>query len=262
MSTRLFLVCLHLLVSQIWASCPYIRTSVILAECVFDTSLYISLGAQIMNSSSVDFLGYYSLSQPNSTDDHLRNTLIYNLGNRWMFLVPFLIKCAHQPAHLTFTECQYTMRQTHRALSASEYMTTHLSVINITDLGLQSVLFLQPGLFDQNERSQRTFSSLQERLLYDPAKPTTATRSWSISQPRMKLFTFKSITKRRSALSANTIMSVTTPTPTGIFFGASRRRTLVSVTTRTLPRLSSAVSDGCVSIRLIEAIVQNFLDVA
>jgi hypothetical protein len=42
------------------------------------------------------------------------------------------------------------MRQTkyaNRLLSTAEYMTTQLSVINITDLGMQSVLFLQPGLF-------------------------------------------------------------------------------------------------------------------
>jgi hypothetical protein len=60
-----------------------------------------------------------------------------------MLLVPLLIKCAHQPVNLTFTECQYTMRQ--NKLSTAEYMTTQLSVMNITDLGIQSVLFLQPG---------------------------------------------------------------------------------------------------------------------
>jgi len=133
-------------VSQILASCPYIRTSVILAECVFDTNLYISLGSNILNSNSINFIGYYSFGQ----NHHINNTLIYNLNNRWMLLVPLLIKCTHQPVNLTFTECQYTTRQnkyTNRLLSTSEYMTTHLSVINITDLGMQSVLFLQPGLF-------------------------------------------------------------------------------------------------------------------
>ena len=151
MSTQLFLVCLHLFVSQIWASCPYIRTSVILAECVFDTNLYLSLGAQIRHANAINYLGYYSLSETNSTDDHLRNSLIYNFGNRWMLHVPLVIQCAHQPTHLIFTECQYTMRQTlrsHRLSSTSEYMSTQLSVMNLTDLGRQSVLFLQPGLVE------------------------------------------------------------------------------------------------------------------
>jgi len=144
MFIRLFLVCLYIFISQTWASCPYIRTSVVLAECVFDSNLYLSLGANILNSNSIDFIGYYSLGQHNNISD----TLIYNLGNRWMLLVPLLIKCAHQPVHLTFTECQYTMRQTkhgNRFLSTAEYMTTQSSVINITDLGMQSVLFLEPG---------------------------------------------------------------------------------------------------------------------
>ncbi|CAF1026957.1 unnamed protein product [Rotaria sordida] len=129
---------------QILATCPYIRTSVILAECVFDTNLYITLGANILNSNSIDFIGYYSIGQ----NHNINNTLIYNLGNRWMLLVPLLIKCAHQPVNLTFTECQYTMRHNkypNRFLSTAEYMTTQLSVMNITDLGMQSVLFLQPG---------------------------------------------------------------------------------------------------------------------
>jgi hypothetical protein len=142
MFIRLFLICLHILLSQILASCPYIRTSVILAECVFDTNLYLTLGANILNSNSIDFIGYYSFGQNNQ----INNTLIYNLNNRWMLLVPLLIKCDHQPVNLTFTECQYTIRQPNRFLSTAEYMTTQLSVVNITDLGLQSVLFLQPGL--------------------------------------------------------------------------------------------------------------------
>jgi hypothetical protein len=127
------------------ASCPYIRTSVILAECVFDTNLYITLGTNIFNSNSIDFIGYYSFGQNNN---NINNTLIYNLNNRWMLLVPLLIKCSNQPVNLTFTECQYTMRHNkypHRLLSTAEYMTTQLSVMNITDLGIQSVLFLQPG---------------------------------------------------------------------------------------------------------------------
>lgn len=145
MFIRLFLVYFHLLISQILATCPYIRTSVILSECVFDTNLYLSLGANILTSNSIDFIGYYSFSQTNS----INNTLIYNLNSRWMLLVPLLIKCTHQPAHLTFTECQYTMRQrksSNPSTTTSEYMTTQLTVMNITDLDEQSVLFLQPGL--------------------------------------------------------------------------------------------------------------------
>lgn len=127
------------------ASCPYIRTSVVLTECVFDTNLYLSLGANIHNSNSIDFVGYYSTGQHHT----INNTLIYNLGNRWMLLVPLLIKCAYQPVNLAFTECQYTMRQSkypNRLISTAEYMTTQLSIINITELGTQSVLFLQSGL--------------------------------------------------------------------------------------------------------------------
>ena len=145
MFIRLFIICLNIVLSQILASCPYIRQSVILSECIFDTNLYISLGANIFNSNSIHFIGYYSFNQNYYTN----NTLIYNLNNRWMLLVPLLIKCNNQPKNLIFTECQYTMRQTKfsdRLLSTAEYMTTQLSVVNITDLGMQSVLFLQPGL--------------------------------------------------------------------------------------------------------------------
>jgi hypothetical protein len=151
MFSRLFFICLAVLVSQILASCPYIRTSVILTECVFDTSLYISFSAHVFNSNSIDFTGHYSFINYNTTENSVSNTLIYNLGNRWMSLVPLLLKCAHQPVNLTFTECQYTMRQQKypsRSSSMAEYMTTQLSVINITDLGMRSVLFLQPGLFE------------------------------------------------------------------------------------------------------------------
>jgi hypothetical protein len=151
MFIQLFIVYYYLFKSQALASCPYIRTSVILTECVFDTSLYLSLGAHIFNSNSIDFLGHYSF---NNTDNRISNTLIYNLGHRWMFLVPLLLKCAHQPLNLTFTECQYTMRQSKytRKSSIVEYMTTQLSVINMTDLGMQSVLFLQPGSFEKKIR--------------------------------------------------------------------------------------------------------------
>jgi hypothetical protein len=152
MFIRLFFVYFFIFISQILASCPYIRSSTILTECVFDTNLYISLGAHIFNSNSIDFIGYYSLdNNHNHTTDLINNTLIYNLGNRWMLLLPLLLKCSHQPANLTFTECQYTIRQhkyTSKASAITEYMTTQLSVINVTDLGLQSVLFLQPGLFE------------------------------------------------------------------------------------------------------------------
>ena len=143
----LFLICLDILVCRILASCPYIRTSVILAECVFDTELYASLSANILNSKSIDFIGYYAFDQ---TNNNINNILIYNLGNRWMLPVPLLIKCAHQRVNLTFTECEYTMRQNKypsRLLLTAEYMTTQLSAMNIAGLGMQSVLFLQPGLF-------------------------------------------------------------------------------------------------------------------
>lgn len=134
-----YLFCLEY--RQIWASCPYIRTSFILTECVLDTSVYISLGAHVLNSNSIDFIGYYAL---NRSDQRISQALIYHLGHRWMFVVPLLLKCAHQTIPLTFTECQYTIRQ--RKSSMVEYMTTQLSVINMTDLGMQSILFLQPGL--------------------------------------------------------------------------------------------------------------------
>ncbi|CAF3323453.1 unnamed protein product [Rotaria sp. Silwood2] len=74
----------------------------------------------------------------NNTENQITNTLIYNLGSRWMLLLPLLLKCSHQPVNLTFTECQYTMRQhkhTSRSSSIAEYMTTQLSVINVTNLG-------------------------------------------------------------------------------------------------------------------------------
>ena len=132
-----------LLSPPVASSCPYIRTSMILAECTFDTEAYRSFGAQIRHSNAVQFLGYYSLSQTNSSGEHLRNSLIYNLGNRWMFLVPLLIKCAHQPRNFVFTECQYTMRA--RSSSTAEYMTTQLTLMNSTDSTQQAVLFLQAG---------------------------------------------------------------------------------------------------------------------
>ncbi|UJR09466.1 hypothetical protein I4U23_013704 [Adineta vaga] len=147
MFIRLFFVYFFILINSIRATCPYIRTSVILAECVLDTSLYISLGAHILNSSTIDFIGHYSFNN-NRTDDFLTNTLIYNLSNRWVLLLPLLLKCSHQPVNLTFTECQYTMRQNKhmgRSSLITEYMTTQLSVVNITNLGMQSVLYLQPG---------------------------------------------------------------------------------------------------------------------
>ena len=146
MFIQLFISSLFLFISQTLASCPYIRTSVILSECLFGENLYSSLGANIINFNSIDFIGYYSFIQKTN---QFNNTLIYNINNRWMLLVPLVLKCAHQPTNLIFTECQYTMRQTkyaNRLSTTSEYMTTQLSIMNITDLGKQSVLFLQPGL--------------------------------------------------------------------------------------------------------------------
>ena len=150
MFIRSFFVYLFIFVSQISASCPYIRTSVILAECVFDTSLYISLGAHILNSNSINVIGHYSFGHNNNIDKLINNPLIYNLGNRWMLLLPLLLKCSQQPVNLTFTECQYTIKQRkhiNRSPSVVEYMTTQLRVVNITNLGMQSVLFLQQGSF-------------------------------------------------------------------------------------------------------------------
>lgn len=129
-----------LLQRQILASCPYIQRSVVLTDCVLDTSIYLSLGAQILNTNAIDWIGYYAL---NSTENRISDPLIYHLGHRWMFVLPLLLKCADQAVHLTFTECQYTMRQSKSSII--EYMTTQLSVINMTNLGMQSVLFLQPG---------------------------------------------------------------------------------------------------------------------
>ncbi len=149
MVIRLFLLYLFIFINQILASCPYIRSSVILGECVFDTRLYSSLGAHILNSNSIDFTGYYAL---NHTDNPISSTLIYNLGNRWMLPLPLLLKCSQQSIHLTFTECQYTMRQqksNSKSSPITEYMTTQLSVVNMTNVGRQSVLFLQPGSFDE-----------------------------------------------------------------------------------------------------------------
>lgn len=136
------IIYLLIFLNQSFASCPYIRTSIILAECVFDTNLYLTLGAHVFNSNSIHFLGQYSF---NNTENLLNNTLIYNLGHRWMLLLPLLLKCSQQPINIRFTECQYTMRQSKSSIG--EYMTTQLSVINMTNLGMQSVLFLQPGLF-------------------------------------------------------------------------------------------------------------------
>ncbi len=168
MFIRLFLVYLFIFLSEILASCPSIRSSIILSECVFDTSLYISLGAHIFNSHSIDFIGHYSLNKT----EHLRNTLIYDLENRWMLLLPLLLKCPDQPVNLTFTECQYTMRQQklmRKSSLISEYMTTQLSVMNMTDLGMQSVLYLQPGLFSKiisAEIKQNRIDFIQEKLLF------------------------------------------------------------------------------------------------
>ena len=137
---------------QLLASCPYIRSSFILTDCHFDSNVYLSFAAQILHSNSIDLIGYYAL---NRTDHRISQPLIYHLGHRWMFVVPLVLKCAQQTMPLTFTECQYTIRQ-RRSSSSSivEYMTTQLSVMNLTDLGMQSVLFLQPGLYEQREKER------------------------------------------------------------------------------------------------------------
>ena len=151
--SSLWLVYLCCLLEQrqlLLASCPYIRSSFLLTDCLFDSHVYLSLGAQIVHSKSIDLIGYYAL---NRTDHRISQPLIYHLGHRWMFVVPLLLKCAQQTIPLTFTECQYTIRQ--RKSSVVEYMTTQLSVMNLTDLGMQSVLFLQPGLLNMFESRER-----------------------------------------------------------------------------------------------------------
>ena len=101
MFIQLFISSLFLFISQTLASCPYIRTSVILSECLFDENLYSSLGANIINFNSIDFIGYYSFIQKTN---QFNNTLIYNINNRWTLLVPLVHKCAHQPTHHIYTE--------------------------------------------------------------------------------------------------------------------------------------------------------------
>jgi hypothetical protein len=89
-----------------------------------------------------------------------------------MLLLPLLLKCPDQTVNLTFTECQYTMRQQklmRKSSLISEYMTTQLSVMNMTDLGMQSVLYLQPGLFSKiisAEIKQNRIDFIQEKLLF------------------------------------------------------------------------------------------------
>ena len=145
MFIQIIVVFSSLFPNQIAASCPYIRTSVLLKDCVLDPRLYLSLGARLFNSNSIDFLGHYSLD---STEQRITHPLIYNRGQRWMLVVPLLLQCAHQPVNLTFTECQYTMRTSKHTIV--EYMTTQLSVMEMTDLGRQAVLFLQPGEFEKD----------------------------------------------------------------------------------------------------------------
>lgn len=128
-----------ILLNQIHANCPYIRQSIVLSECIFDNSIYLTLNTRILNSNSIEFFGYYSLINTTKT---FNQTLIYQFDQRWMLLVPFMIRCANQPNDLVFTECQYTMKISHRN---TEYMTTQMSMIELENLGKQSVLFLPAG---------------------------------------------------------------------------------------------------------------------
>jgi hypothetical protein len=150
MVIRLFLLGCLMYFNSLSTSCPYVRTSVILTDCVFDTRAYLSLGAHISHSKSINFLGHYSLhNQTNRSNQSVHHTLIYNLGYRWMLLLPLILKCSHPSINLTFTECQYTMRQNQhhsRSSSIAEYMTAQLTVMNISHLGMKPVLFLPPGL--------------------------------------------------------------------------------------------------------------------
>ena len=128
-----------ILLNQIHAQCPYVRTSTVLSQCIFDTNNYLTLNTHILNSNSIDFFGYYSLE---NTTNIFNQTLIYQFDQRWILLVPFMVRCVNQPDDLVFTECQYTMK---RSRTNTEYMTTQMSIIELEHLGKQSVLFLPEG---------------------------------------------------------------------------------------------------------------------
>lgn len=124
-----------ILLNQIYAYCPYIRQSFVLSDCIFDSENYLTMNTRILNRNSIEFFGYYSLM---NTTKLFNQTLIYQFDQRWMLLVPFMIRCANQPRDLVFTECQYTMKR-------SEYMTTQMTMLELEHLGKQSVLFLPAG---------------------------------------------------------------------------------------------------------------------
>ena len=163
----LFIIIILLRIRSSCSSCPYIRTSVILTDCVFDTNIYLSVGAHISHSKSIDFYGYYSLNQTEPPD---HQTLIYNFNHRWMLLVPLILKCANQSIETLFTECQYTMRQS--SSSTVEYTSTQLTVMNVSHLGSQAVLFLPPGEFFFKHFSSILIPLVQVILHCALAKPT------------------------------------------------------------------------------------------
>lgn len=132
------------------STCPYIRRSIVLTDCVFDVSLYLSLGAHVTHSRSIDFHGHYSLDR---SDDQ---TLIHNFNQRWMVKIPFVLRCSNETVEVPFSECQYTMRQS--ISSAVEYTSTKLSLMNINNLGLQSVLFLTSGMIETKKRKKHNES--------------------------------------------------------------------------------------------------------
>ncbi|CAF1063462.1 unnamed protein product [Didymodactylos carnosus] len=150
----LIIINLHELhAQQFQTSCPYIRTSVIVSDCVFDTGLYLSLGARIFNTRSIDFVGHYSLDSipvlpvQNKLNTEPINTLVYNLSGTFVSIVPLILNCPRLPENIIFTECQYTTikLKSSKMRQQSEYVRAQLSILNVTDLGIRSVLFLQPG---------------------------------------------------------------------------------------------------------------------
>ncbi|CAF1062747.1 unnamed protein product, partial [Didymodactylos carnosus] len=122
--------------------------------CVFDTGHYLSLGARIFNTRSIDFVGHYSLDSTSLLPIQYKlntepiNTLVYNLSGTSVSVVPLILNCPQLPDNMIFTECQYTTIKvkSSKMKQQSEYVPAQLSILNVTDLGIRSVLFLQPAL--------------------------------------------------------------------------------------------------------------------
>lgn len=117
--------------------CPYIRSSIVLNECHFNTKIYAQLGVSVTHSKSIYFSASYSLERSNET------LFISNFHDRWLLPFPFLLSCSNHsiiPSHLAFTECQSTIHH-----PSQEYMTTSLSSIELPHHGLQPILYLSQG---------------------------------------------------------------------------------------------------------------------